>query len=218
VRAKYDGQATFYSAGSGPALEPGLLQRIEAEVSPGAELLVAGSGSGRESFALVEAGYRVTGVDFAPAMVAHARAAAAERRLDVLFHEADLRSLDLGPARFSAVVFTYDVYSFLPSRAERADVLARIARSLAPGGVVYLSARLVRSVWARVILTLACLRGHTRPREWGATHTRYVASDGSLHRSFVRHFTQAQLARELAAAGFELIAWEGGHGACRRRA
>ena len=56
------------------------------------------------------------------------------------------------------------------------------------------------------------LRWLRRPAdEWGASHTRYIAPDGTLHRAFVRYFTPAALRREARRAGLRVGAWHGAH-------
>jgi len=211
VRRKYDAQAPFYSNRGGPDLEAPLLARIRRLVPAGAKILVAGSGSGRECFALAAEGWRVAGVDFAPTMLELARREAARRGLAVEFVTADLRRHEEPAASLAAVLFTYDVYSFLPSRIDRVEVLRRALGWLQPGGVVFLSARLVRSAWDRVCLTVQW--GARRPPRatWGSSHTRWLTTDGTLGRSFIHVFTDRTLRRELDDAGGTPENWEGGH-------
>ena len=85
VLEKYDNQAAFYVDSGAPELESGLEQRIHRCVPRGERFLVVGSGTGRECFALARAGWRVTGVDFAPAMVEQATRAAARHGLEIEF-------------------------------------------------------------------------------------------------------------------------------------
>jgi hypothetical protein len=51
--------------------------------------------------------------------------------------------------------------------------------------------------------------------EWGDSHTRWIATDGTLRRSYVRAFTPAQLEAEVVVAGFRLVEWQAGHGLLR---
>ena len=81
------------------------------------------------------------------------------------------------------------------------DLLLRRVRGwLAPGGTVFLSARLVHRLYERAILTVQRLAGPAAA-EWGDSHTRWVASDGKLHRSYVRYFRTGELRGEIRAAG-----------------
>ncbi len=212
VLDKYESQAIFYSRAEGPAIEPGLLQTIADQIPRGADILVIGSGAGKECLALAEAGWKVTGVDFSSSMVELASQAASERGLDVRFETADIREYELPPASLGGVVFTYDVYSFLPGSSDRVALLSEIRRWLVPTGRLLLSARRASTWYARMILSLQWLaRGSTPGSEWGDSHTRWVAADGSLRRSYVRVFRPSQLREETGAAGLRIGPWNAGH-------
>jgi SAM-dependent methyltransferase len=214
VLHKYDDQAVHYQRLESAELDPALAARIASRVPRGARVLVAGSGAGREAFALERLGYGVSGVDFSPRMVEAARTEAERRRSSATFVPADLRLHDETAGSLSAVVFTYDVYSFVPDVGEREALLARVRRWLVPGGVVFLSARRVHRPWDRVVLTLQWLAQKARGRggAWGDSHTRWLDASGTLRRSFVRVFTDRQIDREARAAGLCRVDWEAGHG------
>ena len=196
VYEKYEAQAPFYAHVEEPALVPELVQHIRQRVE--GPILVAGSGTGRECFALAEAGFSVTGVDFAPAMVAVAREAVRDRGLSVAFEAADIRTFTPG-ASFGGVFFTWDLYSFVPGREQRIEFLKRVRSWLRPGGALFLSARVLVSGYQRMILTLQWLR---HGGGWGSSHTRWIAPDGRMHRSFVQVFSKPRLRSETSAAGF----------------
>ena len=211
VLEKYDNQATFYADSAAPELESGLAERIRRCVPRGERFLVVGSGTGRESLALARAGWRVTGVDFAPAMVEQAKAAAARQGLEIEFLLGDVRNQDFAEASHAAVLFTYDVYSFIPRYAQRLDVLRNLRSMLKAPGHIFLSARRIRSTYDRVVLAQQwAARGGSG--EYGDSHTRWIATDGTLRRSYVRVFTRSQLDAEFATAGLRLHDWHAGHG------
>jgi SAM-dependent methyltransferase len=214
VLQKYDDQAVHYGRLKTAVIEPSLAARIRERVPRGARVLVAGSGSGREAFALEELGYVVSGVDFSPRMIEAARAEAHRRGSSASFFAADLRSHDEGVASLDAVVFTYDVYSFVPELRDREALLGRVGRWLRPGGAVFLSARRATRPWDRAVLSLQWLARAARGRRgaWGDSHTRWLDATGRLRRSFVHVFTDSRLHRETAAAGLRRLSWEGGHG------
>jgi SAM-dependent methyltransferase len=212
VRDKYESQATYYARAGGADLDAGLLARVRERVSPKGRVLVVGSGVGRECFALAAAGWRVLGVEFAPAMIGLSRKRAADRGLDVDFRLADIREHVLDHASLDGIFFTYDVYSFLPHRRERIALLRRLRSWLRPGGVVFLSARRVLSRYDRLILSLQWLAlSRTGEAEWGDSHTRWIPNDGELHRSFIHVFSTRQLRAETTAAGFDMGRWDEGH-------
>lgn len=217
VLEKYDRQAPYYAAVEGDAVEPSLLERIRRRVRQGGTILVIGSGTGREALGLAEEGWRVSGVDFSAAMIDIARQEAKRRDLDVSFHQADLLEHHANPGSLSAVVFTYEVYSFLPDPRRRRELLMSLSRWLEPGGCVFLSARRPRGLYDRCILTAQWIRRGARPERWGCTHTRWIASDGSMRRSFVQLHTSRSIRREVRRAGLSVGLWEGGHVVLERR-
>jgi len=214
VLHKYDDQAVHYDRVESAELDPAFAARLVERIPRGARVLVAGSGAGREAFALERLGYVVSGVDFSPRMVEAAQAEALRRGSTATFVTADLRAHDEPAGSLSAVVFTYDVYSFVPGRGDREALLARVRRWLGEGGVVFLSARRVHRPWERVVLTLQWMArvARIRPGAWGDSHTRWLDASGTLRRSFVHVFTDRRLDCETRAAGFSRVGWEAGHG------
>jgi len=214
VRQKYDDQAVHYDRLGAAAIDPGLAARVLNRVVRGARVLVAGSGAGREAFELERLGYAVTGVDFSPRMVEAARAEAERRGSLATFISADLRSHDEPAGSLGAVVFTYDVYSFVPGIRDREALLTRLSHWLADGGVVFLSARRTRRFWDRAVLWIQWLARAMRFRTgaWGDSHTRWLDASGNLRRSFVHVFTERGLDREAGAANLRRVSWEAGHG------
>src|SRR3974377_917555 len=86
---------------SRPPAERAAWDRIFGLVLPGhrpLDALDAGCGTGFLSFELAARGHRVTGVDFAPAMLAEARRKAAERTVSVRFEEAAAEPLPVSAA------------------------------------------------------------------------------------------------------------------------
>jgi SAM-dependent methyltransferase len=216
VRGKYDHQAIHYAQVEGDPLDPDLRATLETRLCRGARVLVAGSGTGREALAVEALGFEVSGVDFSPRMVEAARRAAAVRGSAATFDVADLREHDEAAGSLDAVLFTYDVYSFVPRSAERVRLLMRMARWLRPGGCVFLSARRVRGRRAAAVLTVQRWRRGWGISEWGDSHTRWLDGSGRLRRSFIRVFTGGQLETEASRAGFRAGAWRVGHGVLER--
>ena len=98
---------------------------------PGAlECLDAGCGTGFLSFELTDRGHRVTGVDFAPAMLAEARRKAAERSVSIRFEEADAEHLSLPAGSFDLVISRHVLWT-LPHPEAAIDEWMRVLR---PGG------------------------------------------------------------------------------------
>lgn len=108
-----------------------LYQPFVAALPDGATVLDAGCGSGRDSKAFAEMGYRVEAFDASAQMVAlateHSGLAVQEMRFD---------QLD-AVARYDGIWCCASLLHV--SQAELPDVMQRLARALKPGGVWYVS-------------------------------------------------------------------------------
>src|SRR5262252_7338385 len=94
------------------------------------EALDAGCGTGFLSFELTARGHRVTGVDFAPAMLVEARRKASERAVAVHFEEADAEHLPFPPGSFDLAISRHVLWT-LPHPDAAVDEWIRVLR---PGG------------------------------------------------------------------------------------
>ena len=92
--------------------------------------LDAGCGTGFLSFELVARGHQVTGVDFAPAMLAEARRKAMERGVSIRFAEADAEQLPFMAGSFGLVISRHLLWT-LPHPEAAIDEWIRLLR---PGG------------------------------------------------------------------------------------
>ena len=109
------------------------LDRFTARLEPGAAVLDVGCGSGRPmAAALLERGFRVTGVDSSAALIAHAGADLPEGR----FVQADMRNLALGET-FAGVLAWHSLFHLSPADQRRA--LPRLFVHAAPRAVILFS-------------------------------------------------------------------------------
>src|SRR5713101_5770502 len=92
------------------------------------EALDAGCGTGFLSLELVARGHRVTGIDFAPAMLAEARRKAVERGVSIRFEEGDAEQLPFASASFDLVVSRHVLWT-LPHPEAAIDEWIRVLRS-----------------------------------------------------------------------------------------
>jgi SAM-dependent methyltransferase len=105
-----------------------------AAVEPPADVLDAPCGYGRHSILLAAAGYRVTGVDRSPVLLAEARGRSGAGEWP-RWVQADHRELPFEDGSFDAVL---DLFSSLGYRGEEGDraTLAEFRRVLRPGGAL----------------------------------------------------------------------------------
>ena len=94
------------------------------------EALDVGCGTGILSLELAARGHRVTGIDFAPAMLALAKEKAAAAHADIRFDEGDAENLPLPPLSFDLVVTRHVLWT-LPHPEAAIDEWIRVLR---PGG------------------------------------------------------------------------------------
>ena len=94
------------------------------------DALDAGCGTGFLSLELAARGHRVSGVDFAPAMLEAARRKAAAQRLSVRFEEGDAEQLPFPPGSFDLVISRHVLWT-LPHPEAAIDEWIRVLR---PGG------------------------------------------------------------------------------------
>ena len=108
-------------------------------LAPGERVLDLGSGAGTDSLVaaqMVGPGGQVTGIDMTPEMVANARAAALEARLDnVEFVEGEAERLPFDDATFDVVV-SNGVIDLIPDKDAVFDELFRVLR---PGGRIQIA-------------------------------------------------------------------------------
>jgi ubiquinone/menaquinone biosynthesis C-methylase UbiE len=91
------------------------------------DVLDAGCGTGFLSLELASRGHRVTGIDFAPAMLAEARRKATELGAEIRFEEADAEQLPFSPGSFDLVVSRHVLWT-LPHPEAAIDEWLRVLR------------------------------------------------------------------------------------------
>ena len=130
----YDTNAAGFVAGTAN-VEFGTLQREFARRLPeGGRILDLGCGSGRDSLAFLKAGFAVDAVDGSVQMVKAASELTGLPVVHALF-------ADYEPAGLYDGIWACSSLLHVPA-AELADVIAKYARALVPGGTFYLSFKL----------------------------------------------------------------------------
>ena len=103
-----------------------------AGVEPGAEILDCATGFGRHAVVLAGEGYRVTGLDRSPALLAEAESRRGEAEWP-RFVRGDYRELPFADASFDAVFSLFSSLGYL-GREGDIGVLRELRRVLRPGG------------------------------------------------------------------------------------
>src|ERR671922_212816 len=103
-----------------------------AGVEPGMDVLDVACGTGNASIPAARAGARVTGLDFAPGLLAIARERAADAMVEIDFVEGNAQELPFDDASFDRVLSTFG-HMFAPDHARAASEMKRVLR---PGGAI----------------------------------------------------------------------------------
>ncbi len=117
---------------------PGIVRLLrDGGLSVGARVLDVGCGSGTLARKLLDAGFAVRGIDASPAMIELARGHAPGADFDIARLPTRLPAGAVGALPESdAVVSTGHVLNYLDTRADIAEALAELARSVRPAGVL----------------------------------------------------------------------------------
>ena len=130
------------SHGAASRQQPELLRQVDwlwthLDLRPGCQILDITCGPGLYAVELARRGALVTGIDFSPASIRHARALAAEQGVDdrCRFIQADVRTAlpDQAGLAFDAALFLYGQLAVF-TRAEAAQLLQGAAAALRVGG------------------------------------------------------------------------------------
>lgn len=128
-------------------------QLLRGRIRPGMRVLDAGCGHGRNLVYLLRAGYDVWGVDADPRAVEHVRALAAAQAPDLPasnFQVEAVESLSLPEASVD-VVISSAVLHFARDTAHFEAMVARMWRTLRPGGLLFCRLAASTGLEARVV-------------------------------------------------------------------
>jgi SAM-dependent methyltransferase len=229
VRDKYgrEGEVCRYSALVVAAAEAFELELVARHVRPGGSILDIGCGAGREAIGFVRAGFRVVGIDIAPAMVAASRRNARALGLTIDFKIQSATDLDEPSDTYDGAFFSGS-FQHVPGRALRIDTLRRIGRSLKPDGALILAVTYREPLGllsrTRLVDALRVLRtkisGDARFGEPGDGYMRDVseASDSREPIFFHAFLGPEHIRSEIEAAGLIPEEVSSGWWVCRRAA
>lgn len=171
-------------------------------------------GTGRVMIPLLEAGMEVEGIDNSPEMLGICHARCAERGLEPVLHEGDMRSLSL-PQRYEAIIVPAGSFLLIERREESLGTLKRFREHLLPGGRLILDLELQTDFSVGTISTgtVETPQGETITMEsnvaevnfleqYSVSHLRYEKwRDGELLRTELQRFAR----RWYGLEEFELV-------------
>ena len=202
-------------------LEAGELVVDRAGVAPGKDVLDVACGTGNATIPAARAGARVTGLDFAPALLDIAREQAADAMVEIDFVEGDAQELPFGDASFDAVVSTFG-HMFAPDQCARRREMKRVLR---PGGAIAVACWTPEGAIGRMSATIAELvpppPGGQPPLLWGTEeHVRelWAKQSSSAMRSYGRTSRSESYARFMLESFGPLLNARELLGRTRRRA
>ena len=154
-----------------------------AGVEPGMDVLDVACGTGNATIPAAKAGARVTGLDFAPALLAIARERAADAMVEIDFMEGDAQELPFEDAGFDRIVSTFG-HMFAPDHERTAREMKRVLR---PGGAIAVACWSPEGSIGRMVKVTAELvpppPGGTPPLLWGTEdHVRELLGDAEFER------------------------------------
>lgn len=165
--------------------------------------LVVGCGAGRELLSLAARGWQVTGIDLAsPPLLAARKALARQGFSAELVHLATPYPWPFADGSFGAVLLLAQVLEHLPERAQRLAVLRETARTLLPGGLVYLGTHAISAADRDELRWLAPDAG--RPETILAQRISRARSPGALP---MHLYGREELCAEVAESGLAVLSW-----------
>jgi ubiquinone/menaquinone biosynthesis C-methylase UbiE len=138
-----------------------------AGVEPGMEVLDVACGTGNASIPAARIGARVTGLDFAPALLEIARERCADAMVEIDFVEGDAQQLPFGDESFDRVVSVFG-HMFAPDHERTASEMRRVLR---PDGAIAFAGWTPDGAMGRLVDAVAEVvpppPGATPPLLWG---------------------------------------------------
>lgn len=196
--------------------ESSLLQNLSMREG---QLLLLGAGGGREAISLARAGFQVTVLDFVPAMVETCLAHAKKRGLNLRGEVLEVSRFEGRGRVFDVIWISGGLYSSIPSRRRRVEMLRRLKGSVGSGGVI------VCQWYWRDAHRLSPLAEAGRTLFSTLTRGNLFYEKGDIllsHREFIHAFSSRQdLEREFREAGLEpaclVLSEEWSRGGCLLR-
>jgi SAM-dependent methyltransferase len=157
-----------------------------AGVEPGMDVLDVACGTGNATIPAARTGARVTGLDFAPALLAIARERASDAVVEVDWVEGDAADMPFADGSFDRVISTFG-HMFAPDHARTASEMRRVCR---PGGKIAVCCWTPEGKIGDMFRTIGEVNppppGAPSPLLWGTEdHVRKLLGDAEFDRAEV---------------------------------
>jgi ubiquinone/menaquinone biosynthesis C-methylase UbiE len=179
---------TMWGTGNYAAVAEGITRAGDlvverAGVEPGMDVLDVACGTGNASIPAARAGARVTGLDFAPALLEIARERSADAMVEIDFVEGDAQDLPFEDASFDRVVSVFG-HMFAPDHERAAAEMRRVVR---PDGAIAFACWTPEGAMGRMVEALAEVvpppSGAQPPLLWGTEdHVRELMGEAEFER------------------------------------
>lgn len=186
---------------------------LEKYFEPSSSLLVSSVGGGREILALRELGYTADGFECHPDLVEKANTLLQQNGLSPNIELVPRDSCPEGTTQYDGAIVGWGSYMLIQGRRKRVEFLKQLRTRIKPGGPILLSF-FHRHETERIFPMISTIGNVFR---FVLRRERLEPGD-SLDPNYVHHFTESQLAGELAQAGLELMYYstdEYGNAVCR---
>jgi SAM-dependent methyltransferase len=200
----------FYEEMLTPERTASEVELVESLFEGRPEILDCPCGHGRISNALAELGHRVTGLDRTELFLAHARADAERRGVDVEYVHGDMRSIPW-KERFDGVLNWFTSFGYFDDETNR-SLLQQFHDALKPGGRLVLELQNPARLFRILAPATFVRRGddimvdlHEPDYEtWHMNAERIVIRDGNVRRMRfrIRLYSYPELRNELVGVGF----------------
>ena len=200
------------------------IQTIKNYLTKGCRVLDVGCGTGTLIFALLEAGYEVTGLDLSEDMLVVATEKAKLRNITIDLIHRDMRELD-GLTEFDCILIAVDSLNYLETEFDVAQTFSGAYSALNKDGLLIFDVHTPYKMVETFKNYLYVENDDALTYIWHIEEGKYPLSviheltifakneDGSYLRAvehhFQRTFEMVQYEKWLADAGFEILAVEG---------
>ena len=175
-------------------------------VTPGADVLLIGSGGGRDLLALIDRGCHVTGIDPSGQGLGVTERLLRARGLTASLIHGFFDDTPI-PHTFDDVIFSYYCYATIPVASRRIAALKKAAALVRPGGHVIVSHAAGIPRPRAFLVRLGQLAGAVTRSDWRLEPGDLVSDNRAAvpSLSFTHAFEEGELEREAASANLRVV-------------